>query len=175
MKPKLIVFTGLPGTGKSTVAEAVGHLLQIPVFAKDWLEAVLLHSEFEAGLAKSETGFIAYELLTVLAKRQLLMGQSVILDSVAGSESIRKTWRELAAEYNADWKVIECICRDDALHRRRLQSRQRGIPGWHELTWSDVENVKFYYVPWHEERLALDMASPLEENVTMTLDYLKER
>ena len=42
---KLIVFSGLPGTGKSTLAEAVGRHLSIPVFAKDWLEATLLRSE----------------------------------------------------------------------------------------------------------------------------------
>src|SRR5829696_161901 len=39
---KFIVFSGLPGTGKSTLAEAVGRTLSISVFAKDWLEATLL-------------------------------------------------------------------------------------------------------------------------------------
>ena len=42
---KLIVFSGLPGTGKSALAEAVGRELGIPVFAKDWLEATLLRCE----------------------------------------------------------------------------------------------------------------------------------
>lgn len=37
---QFIVFTGLPGTGKSSLAEAVGRQLGIPVFAKDWLEAI---------------------------------------------------------------------------------------------------------------------------------------
>ena len=32
---KLIVFSGLPGTGKSTLAETIGKQLCIPVFAKD--------------------------------------------------------------------------------------------------------------------------------------------
>ena len=41
---KLIIFSGLPGTGKSRLAEAVGRALAIPVFAKDWLEATLLRS-----------------------------------------------------------------------------------------------------------------------------------
>ena len=38
---KLIIFSGLPGTGKSTLAETAGKDLSIPVFAKDWLEAIL--------------------------------------------------------------------------------------------------------------------------------------
>jgi predicted kinase len=39
---KLVVFSGLPGTGKSALAEQAGRKLGIPVFAKDWLEATLL-------------------------------------------------------------------------------------------------------------------------------------
>jgi SpoVK/Ycf46/Vps4 family AAA+-type ATPase len=49
---KLIIFSGLPGTGKSALAEAVGRELGIPVFAKDWLEATLLRSKVV--LAESE-------------------------------------------------------------------------------------------------------------------------
>ena len=42
---KLIIFSGLPGTGKSALAEAVGRRLGLPVFAKDCLEATLLRAE----------------------------------------------------------------------------------------------------------------------------------
>jgi len=35
VKMKLIVFSGLPGTGKSSLEEVVGRDLGIPVFAKD--------------------------------------------------------------------------------------------------------------------------------------------
>ncbi|CAA9294262.1 MAG: hypothetical protein AVDCRST_MAG93-4135, partial [uncultured Chloroflexia bacterium] len=38
---KLIVFAGLPGTGKSTMAEAVGRTLHAPVFALDWILGTL--------------------------------------------------------------------------------------------------------------------------------------
>ncbi|MCG8348979.1 MAG: adenylyl-sulfate kinase [Chloroflexales bacterium] len=40
-----IVFTGLPGAGKSRVAEALERALNIPVFAKDWLEAAIRRCE----------------------------------------------------------------------------------------------------------------------------------
>ncbi len=76
---KLIVFSGLPGTGKSTLAESIGKEFCFPVFAKDWLEATLLRSGLKEDL--KSLGFAGYELLTVLAERQLMLGQSVILDS----------------------------------------------------------------------------------------------
>jgi hypothetical protein len=34
---RMIVFSGLPGAGKSTMAEATGRQLRVPVFAVDWL------------------------------------------------------------------------------------------------------------------------------------------
>jgi len=168
---KLILFTGLPGTGKSTIAEAVGRKLGIPVFAKDWLEGTLLHSNVVAGDAMDQLGSAGYNLLTALAERQLMLGQSAILDSVASTRSIRRTWMGLKQKYNADWRVIECICSDSALHLERLNGRQRGIPGWHELEWSEVERVRSYYVPWEGDRLILDMVQPVHENIFTALKY----
>jgi len=116
-------------------------------------------------------GSAGYELLTVLAERQLMLGQSVILDSVAGSQTIRRTWHQLAEQYKAGWRVIECICSDESLHRSRLKDRNRNIPGWHELEWSEVERVKQYYSPWEGERLVLDMVYPFDENLLKARIY----
>lgn len=169
---QLIVFTGLPGTGKSTVAEAVARELKIPVFAKDWLEATLRRAELHACDETINLGYAGYELLTTLAERQLMLEQSVILDSVASFENIRDEWRALAKKYNARWRVIECVWSDENAHRAHLAKRQRNIPGWHELEWADVERVKTYYAEWNEERLVLDAANSIIENVATTLNYL---
>lgn len=168
---KLIIFSGLPGTGKSTLAEAIGQDLGIPVFAKDWLEAILVQNGVNPILESNPPKSIGYELLTVLAERQLRLAQSAILDSVAGSQTIRTAWRQLSEQYEADWRVIECICSDEAVHRARLQYRHRNIPGWHELEWSEVERVKGYYSPWVGERLVLDMIDPLALNLSKTRKY----
>lgn len=170
---KLIIFSGLPGTGKSALAEAVGRELGIPVFAKDWLEATLLHSKLVPAETEKQLGSVGYDLLTTLAERQLRLDQSVILDSVASTESIRNTWRELGKKYNADWRVIECVCSDVTIHRERLEKRQRNIPGWHELKWSDIEFVRSYYAPWNEERLILDSIQSVDINFVAALKYCK--
>jgi predicted kinase len=168
---KLIIFSGLPGTGKSTLAEAVGKTLRIPVFAKDWLEATLLRSYLKPTRADKSLGFAGYELLTILAQRQLMLGQSVILDSVAASQTIRSTWVQLAEQYHSSCRVIECICSDESLHQARLKERKRNIPGWHELEWSEVERVRGYYLPWEGERLVLDTIHSFNENFLKAKTY----
>jgi predicted kinase len=161
---KLIIFSGLSGTGKSTLAEAVAKVLGIPVFAKDWLEATLLRSGIRPTHKDKSLGFASYELLTVLAERQLILGQSVILDSVAATKTIRSAWYQLAEQHHASCRIIECICSDESFHRSQLKQRQRNIPGWHELEWSEVERVKQYYSPWEGEHLVLDMTHSFDEN-----------
>jgi predicted kinase len=169
----LIVFSGLPGTGKSSLAEAAGRELGIPVFARDWLEATLWGVGLnEEAACADKLGYAGYELMTTLARRQLAMGQSAVLDSVAGVVAVREAWRGLAAEFRADWYVIECICSDGGLHRARLATRQRAIPGWYEVTWAQVEAVRGRYVAWEEERLVVDGVRPFAENLATVLAYV---
>jgi predicted kinase len=168
---KLIIFSGLPGAGKSALAEAVGQKLGIPVFAKDWLEATLLRAELTPANPEKPLGSAGYQLLTMLAERQFRLGQSVILDSVASTQSIRSTWRALARQFGADWRVIEVLCSDESLHRTRLANRQRQIPGWHELEWSEVKRVESYFAPWDEPRLVLDTVLPFETNLALALHH----
>src|SRR5574339_521908 len=113
---QLIIFTGLPGAGKSSIAEAVARELSIPVFAKDWLEATLIRCQLQPIENGPPLGSAGYQLLTTLAERQLQLGQSVILDSVASTLSIRAEWRALAQNHRAEWRVIECVCSDEAAH-----------------------------------------------------------
>ncbi|MEM7539491.1 MAG: AAA family ATPase [Chloroflexota bacterium] len=168
---QLIIFSGLPGVGKSHLAEEIGSRLLIPVFAKDWLEATLKRSQMGVE-AEERMGYASYELLTTLAERQLMLGQSAILDSVASIEKVRHEWRMLTQTYDAQWRVIECVCSDDVIHRQRLAGRQRNIPGWHELEWGEVERVRGYFVPWTEERLVVDTLNPHGDNVQVVLNYL---
>ena len=132
-----------------------------------------MRCELIQGNPDQSLGFTGYELLTELAKRQLSLKQSVILDSVATTESIRVLWQDLANQYGGEWRVIECICSDESLHRKRLEGRQRDIPGWHELQWSEVDGVKSYYASWSEPRLVLDAVNSFEMNFLSAVQYCR--
>jgi predicted kinase len=170
---QLIVFSGLPGTGKSSLAEAVGRRLGMPVFSKDVLEAAIIRAGMtEHEDARQQLGWAGYELLTTLATRQLRLGQSAILDSVASTPSIRNAWRALAHTQGAVWRVIECVCSDEEMHRSRLENRKRNIHGWRSSSWEEVERVRGYFTPWQEEHLTVDAMATFGENIDSVLQYL---
>jgi predicted kinase len=166
---RLIVFSGVPGSGKSTVAEATGAALGIPVFAVDWLLGAL--TPF-GGYHLDESWGMGAELLTTLALRQLRLGQSAILDYPLEEPAVRDRWRSLAARAASDFRVIVCVCPDEEEHKRRLAGRKRGIPGWHEGgDWANVQRRLAEFPPWAEDVLTVDTTRPQADILAAILDY----
>ena len=94
----LIVVSGLPGAGKSTIADVLAARLQVPVFNKDRVEASLWRS----GVTADDNSWqVAEDLLGTLSGEQLRRGQSAILDTVARTTGSRDAWIAIALEHSA--------------------------------------------------------------------------
>jgi predicted kinase len=167
---RLVVFSGLPGTGKTTLAEAVGRTYRLPVFSVAWVIGALAPA---AVLDRENRGPAAYAVLTMLARRQLELGQSAILDGMCGQESVREQWRRLAESDDAAFLAIECVCSDAELHRRRIEARDEQVPGWPDPGWEHVTQMKGRYQPWSRSRLVIDSVNPLAGNERTALRYVK--
>jgi predicted kinase len=166
---KLVILAGLPGSGKSTLAEGLSRHLSLPLFSVDPIEAAM----WRGGLPRDHTGIAAYAIAQALAEGHLRLGHSVVIDAVNPVEAPRAAWRNLAARYRADLAVIECVCVDEATHRRRIEARIRGIEGMTEVTWADVEKRRTGYEAWIDARLILDTsAHPPERLLAEAIGYL---
>lgn len=170
MEPKLkiIIISGLPGTGKSTLAEGLAKNFGYPIFSVDPIESAIIKS----GIKRSfETGLAAYIVAETLANEQMKLGNSVIVDAVNPVSQARQAWRDLAKKYDAKIIIIECIL-DEELHKIRLSSRVRNLHGIAEVTWNDVENLRKEYTVWEDEKLIVNTASNPKENLEKVLTYL---
>ena len=175
MSPTLVLVTGPPGTGKSTVADVAAGALDATVLGWDWAMAGLTRFEAlqDAMRAMDVTTYrsVGWSILWNLATAQLRRGASAVLDGVARADEIAAT-RMLAQAEGARTLVVATSCADLELHRSRVVGRTRGIPGWHELTWEHVSRVVAGWQPPVDADLHLDAGDALDANIARLLELL---
>ena len=172
MRQAIVVFTGLPGTGKSTLAESLGRRMKAPVFAGDWLLGSIKPAHPQIALLDAAAYDELYEsILTSLLVRQLMLDQSGIAECVLADDAIERL-AVVVKKYDAVMSVIECVCSDVAVHRSRVEGRIRNIPGWHEIDWRHVEHMHSEVGSINAQRLVVDAVRPVEHNQDEVWAYI---
>ncbi len=152
-KPVLIVFGGLPGTGKTTLARAIAQDMAASYLRIDAIEQALRFS----GLITGDIGPAGYVVAYALAESNLKLGRSVVADSVNPIALTREAWRRVADQASAALVEVEIVCSDPVEHRHRVETRTVDVPGLAPPTWQEV--VDRDYEPWDRQRILLDTAN----------------
>jgi predicted kinase len=170
----LIAMAGLPGTGKTAIAELIGSRLLKPVVSVDPIESSILRAGIDSD---QPTGLAAYLVAETLAEFVLQAGHGVIIDAVNAVDPAREQWVDLAARSDEPVTFIEVVCSDASLHRSRLEARERNLPHVNEPSWHAVEQSLDEYSPWtgrsgDAPRLTLDSVEPLDDLVERALAFI---
>jgi predicted kinase len=144
----LIVFGGLPGTGKTTISRELAKRI-----SATWLRIDVIEHAIRAFQSTEDVGAIGYDIANVLAEANLLNGQKVVADCVNPIEVCRESWKSVAARAQSGLVQIEVVCTDQAEHRRRVETRQSDIRGLVLPKWQAVLDRN--YEKWNAD-LVLD-------------------
>jgi predicted kinase len=158
----LIIFSGLPGVGKTTIARELARQIDAVHLRIDSIEQVILDF-FDGNLTLDDIGYrVAYSV----AEDNLQIGRTVIADSVNPIRLTRDSWVNVAKRAGVKAAKIEVTCSIPEEHRLRVEARTADIPSMKMPTWADV--VAREYHAWDRERLVIDSANrTIDENVRL--------
>jgi len=166
----LIIFGGLPGSGKTTIARELARQFGAVHVRIDSIEQAILDS----GAVSRPLNDVGYRVGYAVAEDNLRVGRTVIADSVNPLSLTRDAWVEVANRAQVRAMEIEVRCSDAEEHRHRVEERSTDVPGLRPPTWQEV--VSRDYHPWDREHIVIDTATrSIEQNVKTLREAIAER
>lgn len=180
--PKVIVFLGLSGTGKTFLSLNLLKKMPAVYLASDIVRKKLLkldpekhyYAEFEKGIYSPEISFKTYEKMIEMAIEELSYGRDVIVDATFREKVYRDLLREKLKNVKAKVYWIWCRAEDEIVKERILKRKM-------EKTYSDAlwdiylsQKHKFHLPEDCKPLLILDTSESLEKLLEKISQFLKK-
>lgn len=162
----LIVFGGLPGVGKTTMARALARAIGAVHVRIDSIELAIRAS----GVAVVSLDDAGYRVGYAVAEDNLRLGRVVIADSVNPLPVTREAWRAVAERAQVELVEVEITCSNQEEHRRRVEERIGRPPAESGPAWAEV--VARDYRAWDRDRVVIDTANRTTEELVNHLQII---
>lgn len=165
----IIVFGGLPGTGKTTIAKEIAPYLDAVYLRIDSIEQTLKNVQNQTDLLIGSEG---YFIANSIALDNCKLGKNVIIDCVNPLPLTRQIWQDTAEKTNQRLISIELFCSDQHKHRQRVKERESDISGLVPPSWDKIINRD--YIPWDNATIRIDTSVDCVEQIKETiLSYIQ--
>ncbi len=162
----LVIFSGLPGTGKSTLANRLARELCWPPLR---IDDVVNNIPENADTAFWDSQI---EVLLTLTEAQLEVGVDVIVDSVFMNTD-RNHAQELARKYQSRFRPIYTFMSDDEIWKERVTRRYEKLNNSAVATWEQLQYQSQHFLEWElNTALFVDGVQPAEQNYAEVLRFV---
>jgi predicted kinase len=162
----LVIFSGLPGTGKSTLANRLACELRWPLLC---IDDVVGEVPENAGISFWDS---KVEILLRLTEVQLELGLSVIVDSVFMNMD-RNHAQELARKHNARFLPIYVYVSDVKVWEQRVTARYDEMNNKAVATWERIQHQRERFRDWEPDTaLFVDSLDPVYQNYETILNFV---
>jgi len=162
----LVIFSGLPGTGKSTLANRLARELHWP----------LLRIDDVVGDIPDNAGMDFWDsqvaILLGLAEAQLELGLNVIVDSVFMNTD-RHHAQAIARKYHSNFRPIYTFTSDEQVWRKRVTQRFAELDNPAVSTWEQIQHQRQHFRAWEPNTaFFVDAVNPAEQNYANVLRFV---
>ena len=162
----LVIFSGLPGTGKSTLADKLARKLRWPLLR---IDDVIGNVPKDVGIAFWDS---KVDILLDLVETQLKLGLDVIVDSVFMNMD-RHHAQELARKYGVRFLPIYVFVSDDKVWEERVTARYNELNNKDVATWERIQHQRERFRAWEPQTaLFVDSVNALDQNYAKVLDFV---
>jgi len=168
MQNKLVIFSGLPGAGKSTLADRLARQLRWPLFRVD---DIALNIPEDAGW-----DFWDYqiEILLTITEEQLKLGINVIVDSVFMNMD-RHHAQVIANKHDVLFRPIHVFVSDEKLWEQRVTQRVIELNNPAVSTWDQIQRQRLHFRTWEPDTaLFVDSVNPIEKNFANVINFVTD-
>ena len=151
MRPKLYIFSGLPATGKSTLAKLLAKETNSFYLRIDTVEQAI------RDLCEFNVQGEGYRLSYRVAADNLKLGMNVISDSCNPWHLTRQEWQNVAIQNDADFVNIEVCCSNLEEHQHRAENRVSEVSSLKLPSWKDIQDREYHI--WSDDVVSIDTAN----------------
>jgi predicted kinase len=167
----LIAVGGVIGAGKSTLAEALGRALGVPVIASDRTRKALagVPATQPAPPAAYAPAFSARTFAELFRRAEVVLrsGRGVVLDATFREREVRLQAQQLARRHQRPFRFVEASC-DETTLRQRLRRRATGL-SVSDATEDLLDRIRREFEPITEfsraEHVTVPTTQPVEAQV----------
>jgi predicted kinase len=166
MQTTLVIFSGLPGTGKSTLADRLARELRWPLLRIDDVVGEIPENP-NVAFWDSKVA-----ILLGLTETQLELGLSVIVDSVFMNMD-RNHAQEIARKHQARFRPIYVFASDDKVWKERVTARYKEMNHKDVATWEQIQHQRGRFRQWEPDTaLFVDTLNSVQQNYPDVLRFV---
>jgi len=153
----LVVVAGLPGVGKTTIAEALAKEIDAVVFSTDKIRKMI----FEKPIYNEEDKRVVYTELFSQAGKYLAKGKNVILDGTFYTKTLREKAKDVGKSFCEKVYFVYCETPEELL-KKRIDKRKDKFS---DADYSVYLKMKKIFEKFEEDVIVIDTSNHVDINI----------